>query len=55
MNDKYAKRIADELKLIRVELQKMTPQEKTDLPQTGISIDGEEVTKIFAGERVTIK
>lgn len=60
MNDKYAKEVAKELRLIRVELQKFN---KVSEPQ-GIQIDGEDVAKIteenerfqpFAGERVTIK
>lgn len=49
MNDKYAKEIAKELRLIRIELQKENKQ-KVDLAQFA-----EAVSEPLAGERVTIK
>lgn len=58
MNDKYAKEIAKELRLIRIELQKVNN------PPNEVSVDGEKVGEIVkenesfqanAGERVTIK
>lgn len=60
MDDKYAKEIARELKLIRKELQKSNQMTEPK----GIKLDGEEAAKTMeehqehqpsAGERVTIK
>ena len=56
MNDKYAKEIAKELRLIRIELQKSnkSPQVQIDEEDVLNAIENDEVfTK--AGERVTIK
>ena len=51
MNDKYAKEIAKELRLIRIELQKLTTS-KTEVDKVEY-IDKPD--KHNAGERVTIK
>lgn len=60
MNDKYAKEIAKELRLIRIELQKQNkPIGSKFTDATDAIIDNIEKKKraqqMFAGERVTIK
>lgn len=52
MEEKYAKKIAKELRLIRIELQKLSPDpEQPKLEKTM----AEEVVKKSAGDKVTIR
>lgn len=54
MNDKYAKKIAKELRLIRIELQKRNEPAQVDAEPYSMTYD--EIEMIAkAGERVTIK
>ena len=54
MNDKYAREIAKELWLIRIELQRLTPKEAVSI-NTEFNGEQEKVTKAIAGDKVTIK
>lgn len=55
MDNKYAKEIAKELRLIRIELQKITPSPE----QKSVNVDGAEIAEASkepsAGDKVTIK